>query len=94
MSRTTIGITFRKHPPVDLSKRSEGNTAVLATVEGVDADQALDSALDLLDAVHGGLLDIVDEPAVSRQVALLLHANETALALVRAALEGGEVANG
>ncbi|GLU37151.1 hypothetical protein [Pseudomonas sp. NBRC 100443] len=94
MSRTTIGITFREHPPVDLSKRSEGNAAVLATVEGVDADQALDSALDLLDAVRGGLLAILDEPAVSCQVSLLLHANETALALVRAALEGGEVANG
>lgn len=94
MSRTTIGITFREHPPVDLSRRSEGNTAVLATVEGVDADQALDSAADLLDAVRGGLLDILDEPSVSRRVVLLLYANEAALALVRAALEGGEVANG
>ncbi|WP_194932750.1 hypothetical protein [Pseudomonas aeruginosa] len=54
---------------------------------------ALDSAVGLLDAIQGGLLDILDEPSVSRRVALLLHAAETATALVRAALEGGEVSN-
>lgn len=58
-----------------------------------DADLALDSAVDLLDAIQGGLLDILDEPSVSRRVVLLLHAAETATALVRAALEGGEVSN-
>lgn len=92
MSKATIGITFRPTPPVDLSKK--GNTDVLGVVHGIDADLALDSAVDLLDALHGALLDIVDEPVVSRRVTLMLHAAETALALVRSALEGGEVANG
>lgn len=92
MSRESLGITFRSTPPVDHAKK--GNTDVLAVVHGIDADLALDSAVDLLDALHGGLLDIVDEPAVSRRVTLMLHAAETALALVRSALEGGEVANG
>lgn len=59
----------------------------------IDADLALDSATDLLDAVIGGLQEIVSEPSVSSQVSLMLHAVETAQALVRAALEGGEVAN-
>ncbi|MFU5909946.1 hypothetical protein ACM7TW_32085 [Pseudomonas aeruginosa] len=60
---------------------------------GLSKREALDSAVDLLDAIQGGLLDILDEPSVSRRVVLLLHAAETATALVRAALEGGEVAN-
>ncbi|HHR0180357.1 TPA: hypothetical protein ACSXWK_006503 [Pseudomonas aeruginosa] len=56
-------------------------------------------ASDLLDGLEAavetvkGLLDILDEPSVSRRVVLLLHAAETATALVRSALEGGEVAN-
>lgn len=50
-------------------------------------------ALDEASVILAGLLDILDEPSVSRRVALLLHAAETATALVRSALEGGEVAN-
>ncbi|MFC2974647.1 hypothetical protein ACFOJE_20865 [Azotobacter bryophylli] len=91
MSRTTLGITFRATPPADLAKK--GNTDVLCTVQNIDADLALDGALDLLDAARGGLLNIVDEENVSRQVVLVLHALESATALVRAAFEGEEVAN-
>ncbi|EML3184773.1 hypothetical protein ACM7UT_33435 [Pseudomonas aeruginosa] len=50
-------------------------------------------ALDEASVILAGLSDILDEPSVSRRVVLLLHAAETATALVRAALEGGEVAN-
>ncbi|HBO7932437.1 TPA: hypothetical protein L5C15_003539 [Pseudomonas aeruginosa] len=98
--RATLGISFRATAPVDLSKGDQ-KANVLCVMDDIDADLALDSAVDLaldsavdlLDAIQGGLLDILDEPSVSRRVALLLHAAETATALVRAALEGGEVAN-
>ncbi|HBN7697481.1 hypothetical protein [Pseudomonas aeruginosa] len=88
--RATLGISFRATAPVDLSKGDQ-KTNVLCVKDDIDADLALDSAVDLLDAIQGGLLDILDEPSVSRRVVLLLHATETATALVRAALEGGEV---
>lgn len=90
--RATLGISFRATAPVDLSKGDQ-KANVLCVMDDIDADLALDSAVDLLDAIQGGLLDILDEPSVSRRVALLLHAAETATALVRAALEGGEVSN-
>lgn len=90
--RATLGISFRATAPVDLSKGDQ-KANVLCVMDDIDADLALDSAVDLLDAIQGGLLDILDEPSVSRRVVLLLHAAETATALVRAALEGGEVAN-
>ncbi|HIE4469983.1 TPA: hypothetical protein ACXM9A_002207 [Pseudomonas aeruginosa] len=90
--RATMGISFRATAPVDLSKGDQ-KANVLCVMDDIDADLALDSAVDLLDAIQGGLLDILDEPSVSRRVVLLLHAAETATALVRAALEGGEVAN-
>ncbi|HGE2161262.1 hypothetical protein [Pseudomonas aeruginosa] len=90
-----MGISFRATAPVDLSTGDQ-KTNVLCVMDDIDADLALDSAVGLLDAIQGGLLDILDildEPSVSRRVALLLHAAETATALVRAALEGGEVSN-
>lgn len=90
--RATLGISFRATAPVDLSKGDQ-KANVLCVMDDIDADLALDSAVDLLDAIQGGLLDILDEPSVSRRVVLLLHAAETATALVRSALEGGEVAN-
>ncbi|HFH4754163.1 hypothetical protein [Pseudomonas aeruginosa] len=90
--RATLGISFRATAPVDLSKGDQKANA-LCVMDDIDADLALDSAVDLLDAIQGGLLDILDEPSVSRRVVLLLHAAETATALVRSALEGGEVAN-
>ncbi|HFH4609246.1 TPA: hypothetical protein ACXIE1_000856 [Pseudomonas aeruginosa] len=90
--RATLGISFRATAPVDLSKGDQ-KANVLCVMDDIDADLALDSAVDLLDAIQGGLLDILDEPSVSRRVVLLLHATETATALVRAALEGEEVAN-
>lgn len=90
--RATMGISFRATAPVDLSKGDQ-KANVLCVMDDIDADLALDSAVDLLDAIQGGLLDILDEPSVSRRVVLLLHAAETATALVRSALEGGEVAN-
>ncbi|WP_121239009.1 hypothetical protein, partial [Pseudomonas aeruginosa] len=79
--RATLGIRFRATRPVDLSK-GEQKTNVLCVMDDIDADLALDSAVDLLDAIQGGLLDILDEPSVSSRVALLLHAAETATALV------------
>ncbi|WP_436423509.1 hypothetical protein [Pseudomonas aeruginosa] len=88
--RATLGISFRATAPVDLSK-GDHNTNVLCVKDDIDADLALDSATDLLDAVIGGLQEIVSEPSVSSQVSLMLHAVETAQALVRAALEGVEV---
>lgn len=90
--RATMGISFRATAPVDLSKGDQ-KANVLCVMDDIDADLALDSATDLLDAVIGGLQEIVSEPSVSSQVSLMLHAVETAQALVRAALEGGEVAN-
>ncbi|HFH3048363.1 hypothetical protein [Pseudomonas aeruginosa] len=87
-----MGISFRATAPVDLSKGDQ-KANVLCVMDDIDADLALDSATDLLDAVIGGLQEIVSEPSVSSQVSLMLHAGETAQALVRAALEGGEVAN-
>lgn len=90
--RASMGISFRATAPVDLSTGDQ-KTNVLCVMDDIDADLALDSAVGLLDAIQGGLLDILDEPSVSRRVALLLHAAETATALVRAALEGGEVSN-
>ncbi|NDZ06744.1 hypothetical protein G3I72_00215 [Pseudomonas aeruginosa] len=90
--RATLGISFRATAPVDLSK-GDHKTNVLCVKDDIDADLALDSATDLLDAVIGGLQEIVSEPSVSSQVSLMPHAVETAQALVRAALEGGEVAN-
>ncbi|HHM5301631.1 TPA: hypothetical protein ACRN14_003018 [Pseudomonas aeruginosa] len=88
--RATLGISFRATAPVDLSK-GDHKTNVLCVKDDIDADLALDSATDLLDAVIGGLQEIVSEPSVSSQVSLMLHAVETAQALVRAALEGVEV---
>ncbi len=88
--RATLGISFRATAPVDLSKGDQ-KANVLCVMDDIDADLALDSATDLLDAVIGGLQEIVSEPSVSSQVSLMLHAVETAQALVRAALEGGEV---
>ncbi|HEJ2040713.1 TPA: hypothetical protein SLV86_002499 [Pseudomonas aeruginosa] len=88
--RATLGISFRETAPVDLSK-GDHKTNVLCVKDDIDADLALDSATDLLDAVIGGLQEIVSEPSVSSQVSLMLRAVETAQALVRAALEGGEV---
>ncbi|EMZ8417346.1 TPA: hypothetical protein N0H91_005906 [Pseudomonas aeruginosa] len=90
--RATMGISFRATAPVDLSKGDQ-KANVLCVMDDIDADLALDSATDLLDAVIGGLQEIVSEPSVSSQVSLMLHAVETAQALVRSALEGGEVAN-
>lgn len=90
--RATMGISFRATAPVDLSKGDQ-KANVLCVMDDIDADLALDSATDLLDAVIGGLQEIVSEPSVSSQVSLMLHAARTAQALVRAALEGGEVAN-
>lgn len=89
MSRETLGVTFHPRAPVDLSRK--GSTDILSVVHGVDGDLALDSACDLLDALHGALLDIIDESSVSRRVTLMVHATETALALVRSVLDGGEV---
>ncbi|HBO5926973.1 TPA: hypothetical protein L4715_006434 [Pseudomonas aeruginosa] len=88
--RATLGISFRATAPVDLSK-GDHKTNVLCVKDDIDADLALDSATDLLDAVIGGLQEIVSEPSVSSQVSLMLRAVETAQALVRAALEGVEV---
>lgn len=88
--RATLGISFRATAPVDLSKGDQ-KANVLCVMDDIDADLALDSATDLLDAVIGGLQEIVSEPSVSSQVSLMLHAVETAQALVRAALEGVEV---
>ncbi len=88
--RHTSRIAFRTTLPVDISTRGD-STNVLCVVDDIDADLALDSANDLLDAVVGGLQDIISEPSVSSQVSLMLHAVETAQALVRAALEGVEV---
>ncbi|EKJ7652739.1 hypothetical protein PJV46_006432, partial [Pseudomonas aeruginosa] len=85
--RATLGISFRATAPVDLSK-GDHKTNVLCVKDDIDADLALDSATDLLDAVIGGLQEIVSEPSVSSQVSPMLHAVETAQALVRAALEG------
>ncbi|MFU4738762.1 hypothetical protein ACM70Y_12435 [Pseudomonas aeruginosa] len=87
-----MGISFRATAPVDLSTGDQKKN-VLCVMDDIDADLALDSATDLLDAVIGGLQEIVSEPSASSQVSLMLHAVETAQALVRAALEGGEVAN-
>ncbi|WP_236083885.1 hypothetical protein [Pseudomonas aeruginosa] len=83
-----MGISFRATAPVDLSTGDQ-KTNVLCVMDDIDADLALDSAVDLLDAIQGGLLDILDEPSVSRRVVLLLHAAETATALVRAAWRVG-----
>lgn len=91
MSRQTIGITYRPTPPVDLGQ--SGNTDVLCTVAGIDPALALDSATDLLDAVRGALLELIQigDQQAQRLAALALHANESASALVQAALEASEV---
>ncbi|MEI1108002.1 hypothetical protein, partial [Pseudomonas aeruginosa] len=67
-----MGISFRATAPVDLSKGDQ-KANVLCAMDDIDADLALDSAVGLLDAIQGGLLDILDEPSVSRRVVLLLH---------------------
>ncbi|MFU7935121.1 hypothetical protein ACNAQ8_32385, partial [Pseudomonas aeruginosa] len=69
--RATLGISFRATAPVDLSK-GDHKTNVLCVKDDIDADLALDSATDLLDAVIGGLQEIVSEPSVSSQVSLML----------------------
>ncbi|HCF0799768.1 TPA: hypothetical protein NH727_006573, partial [Pseudomonas aeruginosa] len=56
--RATLGISFRATAPVDLSKGDQ-KANVLCVMDDIDADLALDSAVDLLDAIQGGLLDIL-----------------------------------
>ncbi|MBZ9666353.1 hypothetical protein H3221_016540 [Pseudomonas sp. LMG 31766] len=91
MTLRTAAIEFRPTPPLDAGEF--GNTLVLATVPGLDPGLALDAAMDLLDAVHGALLELVQmgDQQSSRLAALSLYANETAQALVRSVIEGKEV---
>lgn len=91
MNCQTIGVTYRATPPVDLSQ--SGNTDVLCTVAGIDPDLALDSALDLIDAVRGALRELIEseDQQAARLAALAMHATESALALVQAALHSKEV---
>lgn len=66
---------------------------MLCTVAGIDPDLALNSATDLLDAVRGAVLELIQigDIQAQRLAALALHANESASALVQAALEASEV---
>lgn len=91
MSLQTVGITYRPTPPVESGQL--GNTNVLCTVAGIDPALALDSATDLLDAVRGALLELIqhDDQQAARIAAIALHANESAAALVQAAIEASEV---
>ncbi|NWA24026.1 hypothetical protein HX866_03905 [Pseudomonas gingeri] len=65
-----------------------GPCAVLNATGGVSVYDSLEAATELLEAVVGGIRDLMSTPEVSNQATLIFFAAEAALALVYASQAG------